>query len=159
MFQLFLHRPVQLPAVLWGLAPLWSDTGGRGGIVSVGRILTLRPPSDGEGGGGGGAGGEDRVGGKVRKNKAFLWNEVFFDILKCLTLYRTLYTVVKVLNLCTVLTTWFFNKKYIYICLSGANSWQPRLLRLSSSSSYSPAACAQSCAKYLFLKRNVFSVK
>ncbi len=40
--------------------------------MSVGRILTLRPPSDGEGGGGGGAGGEDRVGGKVRKNKAFL---------------------------------------------------------------------------------------
>ncbi len=72
-FQLPLHRPVQLPAVHGGLPPLRGGTGRRGGIVSGGRILPLRAPSDGEGGGGGGAGGEDRVGGKVReKIKYFL---------------------------------------------------------------------------------------
>ncbi len=79
MFQLPLHRPVQLPPVPGGLAPLWGGAGGRGGIVSVGigigrgGVLPFRPSSDGEGGGGGGAGGEDPVGGKVRKNiKHFL---------------------------------------------------------------------------------------
>ncbi len=75
MFQLSLHRPVQPPPVHGGLAPLWGGAGGRGGIVSVGigGVHTLRASSDGKGGGGGGAGGEDRVGGKVRKQiKLFL---------------------------------------------------------------------------------------
>ncbi len=67
MFQLPLHRPVQPPPVPGGLPPLRGGKGGRGRIVSVGRVLPFRAPSDGEGGGGGGAGGEDRVGGKVRE--------------------------------------------------------------------------------------------